>query len=347
MGGLIPAFLEIDAEPDESALEIGARPWTGFESIVDFIDGLRAPLAERSGVEPHPSWFFRMDPAIELCFGRADYAFHQHRASIDRLIASGDQFGIHVHPHRWDPEREHIFTDHTDPQWVAHCVRSAADAFEAAVGERPRRSSVARFISEPAVDALVESGIKVDFTVEPGLAPIPEDRGFGVNISGLSTDFRGFPRCPYRVSTEGLGQPASSSEDARALVEVPRTTYDYRATLARFRSRVKTKVLRRSAPLPLNPWEGIVEPHAYWDLVQRAMEESPLPYLALAIRADRPERPSHQTVRTVLTALTEHPLSKRVAFVDPLVLADLPAGAPNKRWARNAPTLESATAQPT
>src|SRR5436305_9414117 len=87
---MIPAFLEIDAEPDESALEVGAVPWTGFVSIVKFIDELREPLAERSGVEPHPTWFFRMDPVIEQCFGRSDFVVQRHGSSVDRLIASGD-----------------------------------------------------------------------------------------------------------------------------------------------------------------------------------------------------------------------------------------------------------------
>jgi hypothetical protein len=323
MAQMIPALLEIDVEPDQASLEVGVRTWTGFVSIVEFIEGLRAPLADRSGVEPHPTWLFRMDPAIEHCFGRADFAMHHHGASADRVLASGDPLGIHVHPHRPEPENGYVVTDHSDSQWAAHCVKSAARAFEQTFGEPPRRSSVARFTPEPVVDALVDAGVQVDSSVEPGLAPIPEDRGFGEHVVGISTDYRGFPRHPYRVSRQGFGVAATSEDDARGLVEVPRTTYDYRAALARLRSRLKTKVLRRGAPLPLNLWEGVVEPMAYWDFVSRAIDESPVPYVALALRSDQPERPSNQTVRTVLTALTRHPLSKRLTIVDPVVIAEL------------------------
>jgi hypothetical protein len=66
----------------------------------------------------------------------------------------------------------------------------------------------------------------------------------------------------------------------------------------------------------------------YWDFVTQAVEESPVPYVSLALRSDQPDRSSNQTVRRVLTALTQHPLSKRLAIVDPVVFAKLPqAGA--------------------
>src|SRR2546421_1476527 len=121
MATMIPAFLCIDAEPDERSPVIGHRPWTGFESLVDFFDGLRSPLAERSGVEPHPTWFFRMDPVIERCFGRADFVVQNHRSSVERLLERGDHPAIHVHAHRWDEEGAHTYSDHADDAWARYC----------------------------------------------------------------------------------------------------------------------------------------------------------------------------------------------------------------------------------
>ena len=46
--------------------------------------------------------------------------------------------------------------------------------------------------------------------------------------------------------------------------------------------------------------------------------------------------PSNQVARRTLAALLEHPLGKRLTFVDPLTFAELPAGAEGKGWARTA-----------
>ena len=331
MARMIPAFLSIDAEPDESDPAVGERPWTGFTSMVDFVDGLRDRLAERSGVEPHPTWFFRMDPAIEQCFGRADFVVHRHGATVDHLRARGDHFAIHVHPHRWDSEHGYVYSDHTDPGWGAHCVEASAETFRGAFGEAPKRASMGgRFVSESVVDALVAAGVEVDLSVEPGLAPIGDDRSFGHHATEPSTDFRGHPRQPYRVSRRGLGIEAASADDARPLVEIPRTTYDYVTALAPFRSRLKKRIRGHAGQaLPVNMWESWPSPTAYWDLVARAADECPVPFVALTARSDPPSRPSNQTVRAMLAALPDHPLAKRLAFVDPLTFASLrpaPAG---------------------
>src|SRR2546421_217337 len=180
MATMIPAFLSIDAEPNERSPVIGHHPWTGFESLVDFFDGLRAPLAERSGVEPHPTWFFRMDPVIERCFGRADF------------------------------------------------------------------------------------GVQVDLTVEPGMEPVHDDSTFGTRTTGPSTDFRGYPRYPYRVSRRSFAEPATSDDDARRLVEIPRTTYDFERAFSRFRRRLKMRVLGLGSPMPVNVYDVWPSPKTFW-----------------------------------------------------------------------------------
>src|SRR3954469_16569473 len=180
MKSLIPAVLSIDVEPDESEPGIGPRPWTGFTSLVEFIDGLRPLLAERSGVAPHPTWFFRMDPVIEACYGRPDFGVHNHRSTVDQLLERGDPMAIHVHAQRWDHDGGYPYSDHADPQWGASCVKYAADVFEHTFGEPVRRGSLgARFTPEAMVDALGDVGVQVDLSVEPGLEPIDDDRTFG------------------------------------------------------------------------------------------------------------------------------------------------------------------------
>ena len=333
---MIPAFLCIDAEPDQSELEPGERPWTGFASIVDFMDDLRRQLADQSGIAPHPTWFFRMDPIIDRCFGRSDFVALKHRSTIDRLREHGDQFAIHVHPQRWDDAGGFTYSDHTDPEWGRRCVTVAAETFERTFGERPQRASMGgRFIPDTVVDALIDVGVRVDLSVEPGLAPIADDRSFGHHATAPSTDFRGYPRHPYRVSRRGLRHAARTADDQRPLLEIPRTTYDYPKALAPFKRRLKMTVRGRRSALPLNMWDSFPSPETYWDLVARAVDEAALPYLMVVLRSDPPERPSNQRVRAALAALPQHPLARRLAFVDPLAFADLPAGAPHDKAVRD------------
>ena len=48
---MIPAVWCIDVEPDEKAPGLGATPWLGFPAMAEFVEKLRARLAERSGFE--------------------------------------------------------------------------------------------------------------------------------------------------------------------------------------------------------------------------------------------------------------------------------------------------------
>jgi aromatic ring-cleaving dioxygenase len=146
-----------------------AKPWRGFVSIATLAEELRAPLASRSGHAFHPTWFLRLDPDIERCFGRVDFVVHRHSDLFDQLVAHKDPLGIHVHPHRWDEKRSVAFADHADDAWTTYCLRVAAEAFAHCFGEPVRRSSLGGyFLTETSLDAAIAAGIKVDVTAEPG-----------------------------------------------------------------------------------------------------------------------------------------------------------------------------------
>ena len=101
----IPAIWRIDVEPDDPQPGSGLPPWTGFVAMADLVERLRRPLSDRSGAPVHPTWFLRLDPDIERCYGRADFVVNHYRAEISRLLAHVDPFGIHVHYYRWDEQR--------------------------------------------------------------------------------------------------------------------------------------------------------------------------------------------------------------------------------------------------
>jgi hypothetical protein len=332
----IPAIWRIDVEPDESdnRPEPTPPPWSGFTAMVELVEELRPRLADRAGVPPHPTWFLRLDPNIERCFGQADFVVERHRGPMDRLRAHGDALGIHVHCHRWDERRQATYSDYADADWVAYCVDVAAKTFERCFRESVRRSSQGGyFLDETVIDRAIAAGIEVDVTAEPGLVPHEQDRAFGSYATAPSTDFRGFPRRPYYPSRAAVGRSGVSCTDRRPILIVPLTAYDYETALAPWHRRMVKRALGRPRQhLPLNPWKEWSHPREFWDLVARAADEGPARYVAFAIRTDYPRSDSFHRMRALFEYLPRHPLGAQLRFVDPLApeiraLAEVNAGA--------------------
>jgi hypothetical protein len=316
----IPTVLRIDVEPDEFQPEVGQKPWQGFVNIAALVEELREPLASRSGYAAHPTWFLRLDPDIERCFGQLDFVVHRHNKVFDRLIGYGDPLGIHVHPFRWDEKRSVAFTDHADDAWTTHCLQAAAEAFARCFGEPVRRSSQGGyFLTKNTLNAAITAGIKVDVTAEPGLPPKTADPSFGAYATAPSGDFRDCPRRPYYPSRDRLAVPSSSFAESRPILIVPLTAYDYLTALQSWPRRFAKRLLGiRRQHFPLNPWKEWPSPKIYWDLVAQAADDQPVCYFAFAIRTDTPGSVTHERYRQLLEYLPNHPVAERLRFVDPL-----------------------------
>jgi hypothetical protein len=261
-----------------------------------------------------------MDPDIERCFGRVDFVVRRHRQLFDQLIAREDSLGIHVHHYRWDPKQGVAFSDYADADWTAHCLTVAADAFRNAFATPARLSSHGGyFLSETLLDTAVELGISVDLTVEPGLTAIDADPSFAAYATAPSTNFVDCPRHPYYPSRHALDAPSVSIADARRILIVPLTAYDYRSALRPWHRQIAHKLLKRPRlHSPLNPWKRWPSPKIYWDLVARAADEQPDRYFAFATRTDDPASVSYRRVRDLVEHLPDHPIAERLRFVDPL-----------------------------
>jgi hypothetical protein len=316
----IPTVLRIDIEPDETQPEVGKKPWQGFVRIATLAEELRERLASRSGHAFHPTWFLRLDPDIERCFGQVDFVVHRHNDLFDRLIGHGDPLGIHVHPYRWDEKRSVAFSDHADNAWPSYCLTVAAEAFAHCFGEPALRSSQGGpFLTETLLDAEVAAGIKVDVTAEPGLAPATESPSFGAYATAPSGDFRDCPRRPYYPSRDRHAVPSSSCAESRPILIVPLTAYDYVTALQSWPRRFAKRLLGiRRLHFPLNPWKEWPSPKIYWDLVAQAADDQPACYFACAIRTDTPGSVTHERYRQLLEYLPNHPIAERLRFVDPL-----------------------------
>lgn len=331
----IPAVWRIDVEPDDHQAGESTR-WTGFAAQIAAVDALRPRLSDCSGFPVHPTWMFRLDPDIERGFGRVDYVLEHHGALVDGLRRHGDPLGIHVHAYRWDAERGVTYTDTADPAWPRHCLAVAAETFAARLGEPARRSSMGGYyLGEDVVDEAVRLGIEVDVTAEPGKPPRAADPSFGVYATAPSTDFTRFPRRPYYPSRRDAATPATAAADARPILLVPLSAYDFSRALAPLRRRIADRLRRRPRRhQPLNPWRDWPSPRVYWDLVARAVDEQAVSYAAFAIRSDAPESALGRHTLALVQGLVGHPISKRLRFVDPLDpeirrLAEVPVGGPH------------------
>jgi hypothetical protein len=317
---LIPTVWRIDVEPDQHQPSVGQKPWDGFVSMVALVNGLRDRLGDRSGRALRPTWMLRMDPDIERCFGSVDFVVRWHAELFDQLIARKDPLGIHVHAYRWNSERAVGYSDYADAAWTTHCLRAAADAFASAFGEPARVASQGGYLlTEALVDAAAELGIRADLTVEPGLPARPFDKSFGAYATAPSTSFVDFPRRPYYPSRSALSVPSASAADARSVLLVPLTAYDYRTALRPWHRQIAHTLLGRPrGHAPLNAWKQWPSPKVYWDLVTQAVDEQPTRYLAFATRTDGPASAPHQRVRELLEYLPGHPIAERLHFVDAL-----------------------------
>jgi hypothetical protein len=326
-GGLIPAFLSVDVEPDGFQVSHrGPTDWTGYDAMLGFAEQLRSELAERSGAAPKFGWYFRTDPQIAEVYGRPDYALTEFSGHTAQLKAKGDYFGVHAHPIRWCANRRLWVHDFADAAWLTRCTRFSLEAYAQWAGSPARRFRAgAGFLTNEIVDAIEQCGIKVDLTLEPtvswGLDATDVTTSLDASpIVGSYTDCRTAPRVPFRPAHHDFRVP--SGTNGRSLVMVPLAT----TALLPFRPLWK-RIARRlvgKPPAPvrvLYPSDKWPSSSFYWDLVARELRTMRRPYLSLAMRTDAVELSNTSRVREIFSALPKHPLAERLRFVDPLDVA--------------------------
>lgn len=314
----IPVVLRIDVEPDDHSpgLQTG---WDGFVEMTRIIDTLRERIQQVSGSPLNPTWMVRMDPDIKRCFGRTDYVVDRYPQLFENLAKQGDSLGIHVHAHRWDPQRQVIYSDYADESWLRECMQVSVDSFRNCFRKPVRRASQGGyFLTESLVDLSISLGIEVDLTVEPGLRPKSRDISFGAFATAPSSDYSRFPERPYYPHRNDYAVPASGEADSRPLLLVPLTSYPYENYLKSPLRRMASRVLRGPGRhLPLSMWKEWPSPKVYWDIAMKAASRNHCNYLAFAVRTDGKQSATHLRALQLLDYLPNHPLARRLLFVDP------------------------------
>ena len=119
--GIVPFILSIHVEPDERVVRQTNAGWPGFTNLAAYVRSNRARLEDATGHPVRFNWCVRLDPQIEVAFGRPDWVLKRHDAVFDQLLSEGDAIGLHVHC--WRPVRRWFrqtwLADYGDASWAA------------------------------------------------------------------------------------------------------------------------------------------------------------------------------------------------------------------------------------
>jgi len=303
----VPIVFGVDVEPD--IRPTGRREpigLDGFAACIEWLEDLRPRLEDATGHPVRFTWFLRMDPQIEVLAGRADALAASALAELAWLRDRGDSLGLHTHAGRWDEVRDGWVADHGDPEWVAHCVRTAFASYAETFGEPCLRHRFGdRFTSPAALDLIGSLGARVDLTIEPG-----KPRTARVDVTAAAT---GEIPSSLHLRSEPIRHASSD------MWLLPLTSGDPGPALPR-PIRLARRLRFAGQPLhrPLTLYRRYTSPDAYWDVVERAVADQPVPYVALVIRSDLPLGPEMEFAGPIMAALLRRPLARRLQFADPV-----------------------------
>ena len=313
----IPVIICVDVEPDERDVPLNATSdWKGFEETSEFFNALRPRIAEVTGAPARFSWFFRMDPQIELAYGAADWAAKRYGELIAQLGRAGDELGLHTHAWRWDEGAGRWVTDHGNQQWVSHCIATSFAAYRGAFGNACVSFRFGdHWMSDETMDLLESLGARFDLTVEPGRIARPPQLQTKY-ATGILPDFVSLPRRPYRPSRRDFRR--HDAEQGRDLWAIPLSTGKEPGRFAGIKRAAEAlgiDLRRGNDTVPLNLELRAPLFRALLESWLVAAEEK---YLSLIIRSDAylPTR-SREDVTENLNFLLAHPLAGRFRFSRP------------------------------
>lgn len=187
-------ILAMDVEPTPHHAVTGAREeWDGFLACVELLGEQRRRIMENTGRPLRVTWCLRMDEQVRRAYGSISWAAETFADVIRELEALGDEFGIHNHAYRQDPEGN-WFEDFTDSKAIGRDLNEAAAAFKETIGYRPTVFSFgACWLDQLTVRALEKAGFAFVLSIPPGRSASP---ALPPDI-GTYPDFRSVPREPY------------------------------------------------------------------------------------------------------------------------------------------------------
>ena len=302
-----PIIFVIDVEPDDRQTARGRSGWESSAAALDKLESLRGELEIATGRPVLYNWFFRFDTQIEQTFGRADYVAEACPRVIRAVIEHGDAAGIHIHLWRWSDTKSRWFNDFADRDWVAESLAVSIKSFEGIFGRRPEMARFGdRWLSQQAVDLMIEAGIRYDLTVEPGLP------GGGIhddpNATGTLPDYRRAPRNPYQPRPGNYMEPSSGLKpDGMWMIPVSTTAPAWRLV------RRSPYIMRASRSPNLALSSAYVWPHLQKELATPGRA----PLVTVFRSGDLSVAKFRRNFDSTTRQLARHPALRYCTFTDP------------------------------
>ncbi|WP_417248965.1 hypothetical protein [Celeribacter sp.] len=210
---MTPIIFNIDVEPAQRLVKGKPDDWAGFSELVALMMERRRGLEDASGAPVSFNWNLRMDPQIEIAYGRADWIFANFEQEIAQILDTNDTLGVHIHT--WRPVRKFFrdtwLAEFADEEWISHCVHQSLDTFRANVGRAPTAMSLGdSFMHSCAIAIMEEHNVRADFTMTPGRAPKGAN-GKGELANGTTPDYRNTPRYPFKPSAADFTREGPSN----------------------------------------------------------------------------------------------------------------------------------------
>ena len=261
----LPLVICIDVEPDARQVDFADPSWTGFERLLESVDGLREKITGITGGPTPITWFVRADPQVADVHGDAGWAFRHYADQLAELRSAGDE--IAVHAHCWRRDDGGWIADHGNPRWTEHCAETAVDAYRDAFGAPPSSSRGGdRYLDDGVVALLERQGVVADVTVEPrthAAAGVAEDEV----TRGSLPDYSEAPESIYRPAMGNFLRPAG--RDGRRIAMIPLTA---------------------GGPEVLYPW---MDSYVFSTRLNERLAEGAGSHLAFAVRSDIALEPVH------------------------------------------------------
>ncbi len=303
-----PFLFLIDIEPDaRGKLEV-VGGWQGLNDALAHFDPLRRELEATTGTRVQFNWFLRGDPQIAKTWGRPDWVAEACPQIVQAIADRADYAGIHVHLRRWDDSHNRWYSELNDPSWTKVCLDMSIDAYKRTFGRAPEACRFGdRWLNQDAVEQMRASGIRYDFTVEPGLPDtiIPDDP----HATGRLPNYRGAPREPYVPSSANYLTPKTGAGAPDDLWEFPLAT-----TPPVWRMVHRAPWLMKAS----HPGNLALSPSTVWPLIRGLLDEhSDAPITTVFRSGDLAKPTFRRNFLATTRELARHPALARCVFTNP------------------------------
>ena len=310
----IPILIIIDCEPDPRRPQPEtADRWLGFENLFGFLSEQRQLLAERTSSPARFSWFWRMDPQIEVVYGSARWPIETYGSLIKTAEEHGDEVGLHIHGWRWDAAPAKWVVDHGNDAWMEHCIRSSFSEFERSFNRRCETVRMGDgWYSNQATAMLERQGARIDLTLEPDMPATPslvqEE-----TATGLIPDRSGVPHKVYHPSLRDFR--ATDQDGVARLWMLPVTTGrapKRRRGWAKFLPKMLAPPETELVQLNLSH-----SPRRFVPIFEHAISQGDRPYAAICSRSDGGHPRSLKAIERNIRYMLRHRHADRFMFVTP------------------------------